>query len=62
MHILKDWKARRAGGRITINGRKALQDGSAGDPIKLVGVDAIEPRDGKVIAIDKDGTEHELAL
>lgn len=57
MHTLTNWKARRAGGRITVNGTEA--DGSAG---KIVGVDVIEPRDGRIIAVDKNGTEHELAL
>lgn len=57
MHTLTNWKARRAGGRITVNGTEA--DGNAG---KIVGVDVIEPRDGRIIAVDKNGTEHQLAL
>lgn len=58
MHTLKDWKARRAGGRITVNGKNA----DNGLAQKIVGVDVIEPRDGKIIATDKDGQEHELAI
>lgn len=57
MHTLKDWKARRAGSRITVNGTEAN-----GQPGKIVGVDAIEPRDGKIIATDKHGTEHQLLI
>lgn len=57
MHALKNWKARRAGGRITVVGSEI--DGSPG---KIVGVDVIEPRGGKIIATDKDGTDHELTL
>lgn len=60
MHTLTLWKARRAGGRITIVGRLRLQDGSPGREDKIVGVDVIEPRDGQIIATDKDGGEHLL--
>lgn len=55
MHILTDWRARRAGGRITVTGKEA--DGSAG---KIVGVDAIWPQGGEIVAIDKHGTVHAL--
>lgn len=51
------WKARRAGGRITITGTD-----SAGAGAKIVGVDVIAPRRDRVFAIDKDGEEHELVL
>jgi hypothetical protein len=37
MHILKNWTARRAGARITVNG-----DEADGKPSKIVGVDLIE--------------------
>lgn len=57
MHTLTNWRARRAGGRITVTGKEA--DGTDG---KIVGVDVITPRDGKIIATDKNGTEHALAL
>ena len=58
MH-LTDWKARRAGGRITING--TAPDGT---PAKIVGVDVIVPGPREAaycIATDKDGNEHQLA-
>jgi hypothetical protein len=59
MH-LTNWKARRAGGRITVNGTNA-----EGQPAKIVGVDVIEPSapgHGFVKAIDKNGDEHSLAI
>jgi hypothetical protein len=68
MHTLKDWKARRAGGRITVNG----VDNATGQPVKIVGVDVITPGQGKVgptfkarpfaTAVDKHGTEHTLII
>jgi ribosome-associated protein YbcJ (S4-like RNA binding protein) len=57
MH-LSNWKARRAGGRITINGEN-VDDRK---PAKIVGVDVIEPFAGAVRAIDKNGDVHTLAL
>jgi hypothetical protein len=57
MHTLTQWKARRAGGRITINGREL-----DGDPGKIVGVDVIEPRGGLIIATDKNGVDHRLIV
>lgn len=59
MH-LTNWKARRAGGRITVNGT-----GPDGKPAKIVGVDVIEPSAPShnfIRAIDKDGTQHSLAI
>lgn len=60
---LSNWKARRAGGRITVHGKD-----ERGADAKIVGVDVIEPRTTgtfsrrtRIVAIDKDGTEHELA-
>lgn len=56
MHTLKNWKAKRAGGRITIYGTNA----STGFKTKIVGVDAIEPINGKILATDKHGEQFEL--
>lgn len=56
MH-LNNWKARRAGGRITVYGKDA-----DGNDAKIVGVDKIEPVKGTIIATDKNGTEHMLAV
>lgn len=59
MHkTLTNWKARRAGGRITVNGTD-----QHGKPAKIVGVDVIQPSDGNrdcVYATDKDGVSHVL--
>lgn len=52
-----NWTARRAGGRITATG----QD-SGGASAKIVGIDKLYPRSGRIFAIDKDGEEHELVL
>ncbi|WP_422057363.1 hypothetical protein [Sphingomonas sp.] len=58
MH-LTSWKARRAGGRITINGKD-----EQGKDAKIVGVDVIEPRifNGVpgIYATDKNGDVHRL--
>ena len=54
MH-LTNWKARRAGPRITVTGT-----GEDGKPAKIVGVDVIEPRGRLIVAVDKDGGEHIL--
>lgn len=58
MH-LTDWKARRAGGRITVNGKD-----EQGKPAKIVGVDVIEPRTlngvAGIYATDKSGDVHRL--
>lgn len=62
MHTLKNWKAKRAGGRITVYGL----DHETGKEIKLVGVDRIEPSNRPeamcVLAYDKDGSTHTLAI
>ncbi len=50
MHKLYGWRARRAGGRITITH-------STG---KVPNVDVIEPEDGKTVATDKNGQKYEL--
>ena len=54
---IRNWKARRAGGRITINGF-----GEGGNPVKIVGVDVIEPRGSSIVAVDKDRVEHILLV
>lgn len=54
---LTDWRARRAGGRITVYGT----DRRTGNAAKLVGVDEIKPIDGRIIAIDNAGNHHILA-
>lgn len=51
MERLYSWRARRAGGRITVTH-------SCG---KIANVDVIEPRDGKIVAVVADGREFELA-
>ncbi len=63
MH-LKNWKAKRAGGRITVYGT----DVETGDEnAKIVGVDAVYPTadsgaSGHIWAKDKHGDLHKLAL
>lgn len=55
---LYNWKARRAGGRITITGKTKL-----GQTDKIVGVDYIEPMTNTCCrAVDKDHVEHRLHL
>ncbi len=61
---IKDWTARRAGGRITITGK----DADDGEPIKIVGVDRIEAGAKHAlggpakppVATDKSGDRYEL--
>jgi hypothetical protein len=75
---LKEWKAKRAGGRITVYGT----DVRTGEPAKLVGVDEITPRsttepkrrflggntgerhivEAYAVAVDMHGTEHRLLI
>ena len=50
MQHLKNWNARRAGGRITIVHAEG----------KVVGVDKIEPVDGRIVATDKNGAQYVL--
>lgn len=63
MQTLINWSAKRAGGRITINGF----DKKTGGAVKLVGVDTIaaRPRRGKVpwapVATHKSGERYVLA-
>ncbi len=55
MH-LTNWKARRAGATITINGHS-----EHGEPRKIVGVTVIECGPHGFFAIDRTGTKHTLA-
>jgi hypothetical protein len=61
MHTLINWRARRAGGRITVYG-----EDDSGASAKIVGVDVIEPRaiEGRVsvVAITKDNIMHKLII
>jgi sensor histidine kinase YesM len=60
MRKLKNWTARRAGGRITIK----AQDAATGEEVKITNVDTIdgpsEPGEA-TIATDKDGERYNLA-
>lgn len=66
MHTLKNWRAKRAGGRITVYGTNT-QTGAAE---KIVGVDVIEPtmvkqgifKAGAALATDKEGAKHLLTV
>ncbi|UTC29732.1 hypothetical protein BAJUN_01020 [Bajunvirus bajun] len=51
MDQLKDWNARRAGGRITIVHATG----------KVVGVDVIKPVGGRTVAVDLNEREFDLA-
>jgi hypothetical protein len=61
MHTLRNWTAKRAGGRITVYG-----EDDSGASTKVVGVDRIEVLHfadrSSVIATDKDGQRHELLV
>lgn len=64
MHVLTNWKAKRAGGRITVYGT-----GEDGKETKIVGVDEISLMEISaqdklmiVVAIDKHGTHHRLIV
>jgi hypothetical protein len=53
---LSNWKARRAGGRITVVGKN-----EQGEDAKIVGVDYVEPAaGGGCKAVDKDNRVHTL--
>lgn len=57
MHkTLKNWRARRAGGRITVYG----EHHETGQLEKITNVDTIEPWFGACRATDKAGVEHRL--
>lgn len=56
--MLRNWRARRAGGRITVYGETPL-----GEQRKVVGVDVITPHPtmgNACLATDKNGTQHTL--
>lgn len=57
MRTLKNWTAKRAGGRITIYGKD-----EAGAETKVVGVDSITADSRGVIALVKDGERVLLAV
>jgi hypothetical protein len=62
MDTLKNWKAKRAGGRITIYGQN-----ESGQPARVVGVDVIDAPNinanghANPVATDKDGRRYALA-
>lgn len=58
MKSLRDWTARRAGGRITVYGTNV----ETGQDDKLTKIDAITPGPGtdRCTAKDSDGVEHVL--
>lgn len=58
MEKLKNWTAKRAGGRITIVG----SDVETGTSVKIVGVDQIAAgKNGKPpVAVDRNGERYEL--
>jgi len=65
MHTLIDWKAKRAGGRITVYGKNA----ETGAEIKIVGVDVITPASERPLysrrpceAVDMHGVKHTLLV
>ncbi|WP_309628772.1 hypothetical protein [Brevundimonas sp.] len=55
METLKNWSARRSGGRITINGLD-----ETGHPEKVPNVDTIVIDAGEIIATDKNGEKWRL--
>jgi hypothetical protein len=56
MHMtLSSWKAKRAGGRITVSGVD-----EHGQTAKIPNIDTIEPASGFAVATDKNGTTHRL--
>lgn len=61
LDTLTNWSARRSGGRITITARD-----DTGSAVKVPNVDRIELQTGgersRIVAVDKDGDEYELAL
>jgi hypothetical protein len=59
METIYNWTARRAGGRITINGTTA--DTTESPPRKVPNVDVIKPDGARIVAIDKNGVTYRLA-
>lgn len=62
MHkTLKNWRARRAGGRITVYG----EDPETNQQVKITNVDAITPGHapgGYCVAVDKNSVPHRLLI
>lgn len=56
---VREWQAKRSGGRITVTGR-----GPGGGPVKIPNVDTITPDSDKhsCIAVDKDKKEFRLIV
>lgn len=57
MRTLKNWTAKRAGGRITVYGFD-----ESGKGVKVVGVDCIVGNSGHCIATDKTGENVKLII
>ena len=58
MQQLKNWKAYRSGGAITINGVEV----DTGRPRRVSGIESIEMEEGRVVATHGDGEKFELTL
>ncbi len=58
MQQLKNWKAYRAGGGITVNGVEV----DSGDPRKVVNVIDIRVKDGEIVATDDEAQQFKLTL
>lgn len=56
MKSLKDWSAKRAGGRITVTGKD-----ETGQITKVVGVDTIEAQGVGTVATHKSGEQYLLS-
>lgn len=54
---LTNWRAKRAGGRITVYGTDSL-----GHAARVPHIDTIVPENGKVVATDKDGQRYVLTV
>lgn len=57
MHTLHKWSAQRAGAAITVKGKDVLDQ-----DVKVVGVKVLEPKNGMIIAVGKDGNAWGLAV
>lgn len=55
---INNWRAKRAGGRITVYG----EESGTGKQLKIVGVDQIVPGPGFCVATDKNGVSHRLSV
>lgn len=54
--VIRNWRAKRAGGRITIYGK----DGDTQNDIRVANVDVIECSDIGPVATDKNGVRYSL--